>query len=215
MIIKESGEKMRSCPQKYQIDDYLLNRMEESGRVRFEEHFFNCTACFGAVRERDLVLRAVKSSGAPAFAVESARRRRGSGWFLRPWTAAAGAAGLLLILGILFGPGLFQKPASWIPPTNDAVRGGTITAIAPLGDAAAAPTALEWRPLGEGIEYAVTLTGPGVEWSGRTQEPRIILPEPIRGALRPGAKYHWQVKAFAPQGFFTGTSGTRTFRITG
>lgn len=205
---------MRSCSQKNQIDDYLLNRMDEPERARFEEHYFNCAACFGAVKERDLVVRAMKTSGMPAFAAEPARRRPGSGWILRPRMAAAGAAGLLLVLGILIGPGLFQKPNPWIPPTNDAVRGGTIIAIAPLGDAAAAPAALEWRPLGEGVEYVATLTGPGVEWSGRTQETRIALPEPIRGALRPGAEYLWQVKAFAPQGFFTGTSGARMFRVT-
>jgi hypothetical protein len=127
--------------------------------------------------------------------------------------AVAGAIGLLLVLGILFAPGPFHKPAPWTPPTEDAVRGGMIAAIAPLGDAAAAPAGLEWRPLGEGVEYAVALTGPGVDWSGRTREPRITLPEPIRAALRPGAEYRWQVKAFAPQGYFTGTSGTRTFRI--
>jgi hypothetical protein len=59
----------------------------------------------------------------------------------------------------------------------------------------------------------VSLNGPGVEWSGRTREPRIAIPEPIRRTLRPGTEYRWQVKAFAPQGFFTGTSGTQKFRI--
>lgn len=188
--------------------------MDEPERSRFEEHYFNCAACFRALEKHELVLRAVKTAGRTALATPFARRRPWADWTLRPWMAAAGAGALLLVLGIFFGPGAFRKPSPWTPPTEDAVRGGTITAIAPLGDAAAAPAALEWRPLGEGDEYAATLSGPGVDWSGRTREPRIVLPEPIRAALRPGEEYRWQVKAFAPQGYFTGTSGTRTFRIT-
>jgi hypothetical protein len=205
--------KMKSCSQENRIDDYLLERMDESERTRFEEHYFNCSACFRAVQERDLALRAVKTAGVPAFSAVRERPRRGAFGILRPWTAAVGGVCLLFVFGVLFGPGFFRKPTPWIPPIEDAVRGGAIAAIAPLGDAAATPAALEWRPVGEGVEYAVTLTGPDVEWSGRTRESRIALPDATRRALRSGAEYRWQVKAFAPQGFFTGTSGTQTFRI--
>jgi hypothetical protein len=78
---------------------------------------------------------------------------------------------------------------------------------------AAIPSALEWRPLGEGVGYSVTLSGPGLDWSDRTQEPRIVLPAKVREALLPDTEYRWQVKAFAPQGFFMGTSGPQSFRI--
>jgi hypothetical protein len=201
---------MHSCPWENQIDDYLLKRLEESERDRFEEHYFNCAACFGALEGRDLLVRAVKAAGAPVPAAEPARRREAGIRILRPWMAAAAA---VLVLGIVFGPGLFHKRAAWTPPTADTVRGGAIVAVAPRGDAPEAPAALEWKPMAEGIEYSVTLSGPGVEWSGRTRQSNIDLPEKIRGALRPGADYRWQVKAFAPQGYFTGNSETLTFRI--
>jgi hypothetical protein len=204
---------MRSCIQKSRIDDYLLNRMDESEQAEFEAHYFECGACFRAVEKRDLVLRAVKTAGSPAFAVPADRLIPRRGWALRPWMAAAGLAGILIVSGLLLGPGLLRKSAVWIPPEGDAVRGGTIAVVAPLGGAAQAPTALEWRPLAEGVEYAVTLTGPGVEWSDRTRESRIALPASVRDALRPDTDYRWQVKAFAPQGFFMGTSGPQSFRI--
>jgi hypothetical protein len=210
-LISYLGEKMRVCPERSSIDDYLLNRMDESERTGFEQHYFDCASCFQALEKRDLVLRAVKAAGSPVLAVpfESpiSRGRR----LFRPWMAAA--AGALLLAGVLLGPGLLRKPAVWIPPTNDAVRGGTIEAVAPVGGTPAAPAALEWRPLGEGVEYAVTLSGPGVDWSGRTRETRIALPAPVRDGLRPDTDYRWQVKAFAPQGFFMGTSGPQRFRI--
>ena len=202
---------MHSCPWENQIDDYLLNRLDESERTRFEEHYFNCAACFGALQERDLLVRAVKAAGAPVSAAAPARRREAGIRILRPWMAAAAG---VLVLGIVVGPGLFHKRSAWTPPTADTVRGGAIVAVSPRGDAPEAPAALEWKPLAEGIEYSVTLSGPGVEWSsGRTRQSNIDLPEKIRGALRPGADYHWQVKAFAPQGYFTGNSETLTFRI--
>jgi hypothetical protein len=201
---------MRLCPWENQIDDYLLKRLEESERARFEEHYFNCAACFRALEERDLLVRAVKAAGTPVPAAAPARRRAAGIRILRPWMAAAA---VVLVLGIVFGPGLFHKRAAWTPPTDDTVRGGAIAAVAPRGDAPEAPAALEWKPMADGVEYSVTLSGPGVEWSGRTRQSKIDLPEKIRGALRPGADYRWQVKAFAPQGYFTGNSETLTFRI--
>jgi hypothetical protein len=204
---------MRYCPQKSRIDDYLLNRMDESERTAFEEHFFDCASCFRALEKRDLVLRAVKAAGSAAFAVPSLSPRPRGHWIFRPWMAVAGAAGALLAAGLLLGPGLLRKTPAWIPPTADTVRGGSITAVAPMGGVTAAPAALEWRPLGDGVGYAVTLSGPGLDWSDRTQEPRIALPAKVREALRPDTEYRWQVKAFAPQGFFMGTSGPQSFRI--
>jgi hypothetical protein len=204
---------MRYCPQESRIDDYLLNRMDESERTGFEEHYFDCAACFRALEKRDLLLRAVKAAGSPALAVPPRHPRPLGHWIFRPWMAAAGAAGALLVAGLLLGPGLLRKPTVWTPPTGDAVRGGSITLVAPLGGVAAIPSALEWRPLGEDVEYAVTLSGPGVDLSEKTREPRIALPAKVREALRPDTEYRWQVKAFAPQGFFMGTSGPQSFRI--
>ena len=114
---------MRSCPWENQIDDFLLNRLEEPERARFEEHYFNCAACFEALAERDLLVRAVKAAGATVPA--AAPRREANIRILRPWMAAAS---VVLVLGIVFGPGLFHKRAAWTPPTDDTVRGGAIVA---------------------------------------------------------------------------------------
>lgn len=201
---------MSECYSENRIDDYLLNRMAEAERAGFEEHYFNCPDCFAALQSRDLVRRAVRAAGpSPRTAPDGAVRPVG----LRPWRPWLAAAGALAVLTLTLGPGLWKKAPVWTPPTTDAVRGAAVTVLAPKGSAESAPAALEWSPLGEGVEYAVTLNGPGLEWSGRTREARIALPAAVRDALRSGTEYRWQVKAFAPQGYFMGSSGTQVFRF--
>ena len=201
---------MSECFSEDRLDDYLLNRLAEAERAGFEEHYFNCPGCFAALQSRDLVRQAVRAAGQPPrTAPAEAARPHG----LRPWLAAAGAIGALAVLTLTLGPGLWRKAPVWTPPTTDAVRGTAVAVRTPQGLMETAPAALEWHALGEGVEYAVTLNGPGLDWSGRTREARIALPAAVREAQRPGPEYRWQVKAFAPQGYFMGASETQVFRV--
>ncbi|MBN2198304.1 MAG: zf-HC2 domain-containing protein, partial [Candidatus Aminicenantes bacterium] len=47
---------MNSCPHRKLIDDYLLNRLGEDEKNRFEEHFFNCRFCFEELKAREEVV---------------------------------------------------------------------------------------------------------------------------------------------------------------
>lgn len=204
------GMKMSYCPQANQIDDYLFNRLGESESGDFEEHYFNCPACFRALEERELLIRSVKTAGekvpAPTLQPRPAWKR-----VLRPWPIAAACAALA-VLTILIAPWQARRP-SWTPPVSQTLRGGAIVGLAPQGAISTVPAALSWQSAAPGLEYAITLKGPGVEWSEKTEKTRIELPAEIRQSLRPNAEYRWQVKAFAPQGYLTANSDAVTFRL--
>lgn len=204
---------LNACPAEDRLDDYLLNRLKEADRAGFEEHFFNCDACFRAAVERDSLLRALRSKGGALFGPEAPPERRS---FLRTvglWLPAAAGTALLIVAALTF----FQRPRSessaFVPPTDDTLRGGAVEIVAPLGILAAAPAVLEWKAGPVGWDYTVTLRGPGLDWSGRTEESKLAVPEDIRQSIRTGADYTWQVKAFAAGGALTANSAPVVFRV--
>ncbi|MCX6561141.1 MAG: zf-HC2 domain-containing protein [Candidatus Aminicenantes bacterium] len=208
---------MKSCNFKYQIDDFLLDRLGGPDRDRFEEHIFNCDRCFHDVFERGAILAAVRAHGGRIFspeAIPAARKTPSRTAFLRLWPYAAVAAAVLIAVWIGINPGRPDAgPLPLTAPVDDTVRGGSVELIGPLGALAQAPSALEWKTAGTGTDYSITLSGPGVAWSGRTAAGRIDLPADIRNKIVPGNEYHWKVRAFAPQGGFIGASQEGVFRI--
>src|SRR5262245_20388730 len=84
---------------------YLLDDMSELERHEFEEHYFSCTECAGAVRDGDAMREAARQA-APASRVVPIglhRRETATGWAarLRPAVVAplAAAAALAMIAG--------------------------------------------------------------------------------------------------------------------
>jgi hypothetical protein len=204
---------MNHCQFGRQIDDYLMDRLSDPDRDAFEEHFFNCDACFKSVRDGQALLDAVRAHGRRIFAAAPGRRLPQTGW-LRHWPYALAGAAVLLAAWIGLRP--LPKMPDLMPmtaPLSDAVRGATVVPIAPLGIQSQAPSVLEWKPAGLGTSYDVTLTGRGLSWSARTTAGRIELPDAIRTLLVPGEEYRWKVRAFAPQGGFLGASDYAVFRI--
>ncbi|MDD8026674.1 MAG: zf-HC2 domain-containing protein [Acidobacteriota bacterium] len=208
---------MNNCLFRRRVDDYLLDRMSADDKGRFEEHLFQCGRCFRDVSEHEAVLAAVRKHGGRIFAPDArtapARRisRRG---FPPAWAYAASAAAVLLAIWIGFHPG--NRDGGGVPltpPSSDAIRGGSMEGIAPAGVLPAAPSALEWKPAEEGLDYTVSLSGPGLAWSGRTAAGRIEIPPDIRAKLVPGIEYRWKVRAFAPQGGLAAVSRETVFRI--
>jgi hypothetical protein len=206
---------MSQCPFGLRIDDFLLGRMSAADQERFEEHLFQCDACFRETTGREAVLAAVRRHGARIFApgaaapAKPAARRR----WMRLWPYAATAA-LLLAAWIGFAPG--RRAGGRVPlapPGSDAVRGAAVALIAPSGALPAVPSALEWEPAGGAADYSVSLSGPGLAWSGRTAAARIEIPADIRARIVPGTEYRWKVRAFAPQGGLTAASPEASFRI--
>jgi len=213
---------MSKCKCENLIDDYLMNKLSESEREKFEEHYFNCSLCFEKMVERDQLISVIKTKGYEIFQGEYlAEETRRVPWydsvisFLTPkqWALAAATAALFLvvILGII--PSLkTTSPQFFI--NEDVVRGESITLISPLIDIKTVPAQFRWKSLGEDVEYKIYIYNEELLWSGITQESTITLPEEVKKLMTAGEQYSWQVKAFSPEGVFIAVSSRVRFKIT-
>lgn len=205
---------MKNCDFNQRIDDFLLDRMNGPDRERFEEHLFNCDRCFRDASERWTILTTVRAHGRKLFSAEAAPKPRPRAAFLRLWPYATAAVAVLIAVWIGINPG---RPApSLLPltaPVDDTVRGGSVELVSPLGALTTSPSALGWKSAGTEVSYSITLTGPGLNWTGDASEARIDLPADVRSRLVAGVEYRWKVKAFARQGGFLGASQEGVFRI--
>jgi len=204
---------MSKCRFEDQIDGYLLDRLGETEKERFEEHYFNCPSCFERLREREALIRAVRARG-PALAPARAERRRPIFGALAPRTLAAATAVLVLAAAALIvAPRLRKAAPEFVLSGDGTVRGGTIEVVSPRGDLGAPPAALEWRPAGADLEFRVYLFESDVLWTATTRDHSIALPDDVRRRLAAGGEYSWQVKAFSVQGGLAALSERIRFRV--
>ncbi|NQT79591.1 MAG: zf-HC2 domain-containing protein [Candidatus Aminicenantes bacterium] len=212
---------MRNCKFEELIDNYLLNRLTENNKEKFEKHYFDCPDCFNKMVKRDELISIIKSKGDIIFKDEYvAEEAKGETWlekitsFLTPKQWAMAAASACLIFVIVFGviPNLkTTSPQFFI--NEDMVRGGSITLISPVFETHVVPSQFEWKKLGENTEYKIYIYDNGdVLWQETTKENFIVLPEKIKKLLS-GEKYSWQVKAFSPEGTLISVSSKVQFKI--
>ncbi|OGD10329.1 MAG: hypothetical protein A2Y86_04105 [Candidatus Aminicenantes bacterium RBG_13_62_12] len=211
---------MNSCWFHGLIDDYLLNRLGENEKMRLEEHFFNCRACFEEVKTREELLRVIKNRGAEIFvqspepgAEKAPTFGRSAALRLRPWWALAALAAVGGLFLFLFLPNRPGRSPVFTLGENEAVRGETLELISPLDEAASVPRFFEWKPLSRNVRYVLFLYGQELIWSGETDEGRIAFPEEISRQLRPGQMYSWEVKAYSPPGTLITASRRAEFRL--
>jgi hypothetical protein len=217
---------MRKCKFEGLIDDYLLNRLDENKKKKFEEHYFNCPYCFEKMVERDELISVIKYKGDMIFqeeyAVEDTKSRT---WIERvvslltpkQWATAAVLAFLLLIIFCLI---LYVIPdrRPTLPPfplPEDSIERGIqikIKLIPPV-DIESVPSRIEWPELGEDVEYKIYIYDNGNQlWSATTKENFMVLPEEAKISMTSGEKYSCEVKAFSSQGFLK-ASGKIQFKI--
>ena len=213
---------MRKCRCEDQIDHYLLDRLSETQKEEFEEHYFNCSHCFQSMTEREKIISVIKHDGYTIFQDEYlAEETRTVSWFdtvrayitPRTWTVAAVSAALLLI--VVFGvlPSLrTTSPQFFI--NEDLVRGESITLISPVIDILNIPSQFKWRSHGENVEYKIYLYNQKLLWTAITKENSIVLPEAVQELMISGETYSWQVKAFAPEGGLIAVSSRVRFKVT-
>lgn len=213
---------MRKCRYEDQIDDYLLNKLPETQKEEFEEHYFNCSHCFQSMIEREEIISTIKHEGYTIFQDEYlAEETRTVSWFdtvrayitPRTWTVAAVSAALLLV--VVFGvlPSLkTTSPQFFI--NEDLVRGESITLISPVIDITNIPSQFKWRSHGENVEYKIYLYNQELLWTATTRENSIVLPEAVKKLMISGETYSWQVKAFAPEGGLIAVSSRVRFKVT-
>ena len=209
---------MRKCKFEDLIDSYLLNRLDEDKKKKFEEHYFNCPYCFEKTVERDELISVIKYKGDMIFQDQHVgEETKGVTWVekivslltLKQWATAAVSAFLLLIIFCLIfyvipnrgpTPPSFQKP-------DDHVERGTQIKIKVV------PSKIEWAKLGENVEYKIYIYRNGDKlWSTTTKENFIVLPEEVKKRMTLGEIYSCEVKAFSTQGPLK-ASGRTQFKI--
>ncbi len=212
---------MSKCKDENLIDDYLMNKLSEPEREKFEEHYFNCSRCFEKMVERDELISVIKTKGYEIFQDEYlAEETKSVPWydsvisFLAPkqWALAAATVALLLVVILNVIPKLkTTSPQFFI--NEDVVRGESITLISPLIDIKTVPAQFRWKSLGEDVEYKIYIYNEELLWSGTSKESLVTLPEEVKKKMTAGEKYSWQVKAFSPEGALIAVSSKVQFTI--
>jgi hypothetical protein len=214
---------MKNCDFKSQIDDYLLNRLEETAKDKFEEHYFNCPSCFRMMEEREALISTIKTRGAWIFKEEAASEQRDwvpawkralSSFTPRQWATAGIAAAVLAVavFGVL--PRLRQASSQFVLSESDVVRGASLTLLSPVIDVKAVPSYFEWREFGQDVEYKIFVYNSTLLWTETTKENKIAVPEEVKKLMVAGQKYSWQVKAFSPKGTLIAISSRVQFQVT-
>jgi hypothetical protein len=213
---------MGKCRYEDKIDEYLLDRMKPEEQTDFEEHYFICRSCFAKMSERDEIVQVLRKEGVLTPTEPGRAKATGPRDWLEPALAfltprrlaVAGVSAAVLLLAVWF---LIPRSGTVSPPlvlTGDGtVRGGAVSVLSPVADVAEAPSFLEWRAVGEDIEYKVSLAGKSPLMSASTKETRIVLPDEVKAKMRAGQTYYWQVQAFKPDGALVAESGRVKFRI--
>jgi hypothetical protein len=213
---------MRKCRYEDKIDEYLLNRMEPKEQTDFEEHYFICRSCFGKMSERNEIVQVLKKEGV----LSTPEAGKAEGERLRSWPEQAfgfltplrlAVAGVSVAAVLLAAWLLIPRGGAVSPPLvlsgDGTVRGGAVAVLSPVAEVAEAPAFLEWKAVGEDIEYKVSLAGKSPLMSASTKETRIDLPDEIKAKMKPGQTYYWQVQAFRADGALVAESGRVKFRI--
>lgn len=215
---------MKECNFENQIDNYLLGKMSDEKKGMFEDHYFNCHSCFEKVEARNSLISVIKSKGKKIFHdyVKDVEEEHGSLFerlfsFLTPkqWTMAAVSACALLLVVIGIVPVFDLKSPT--PPQfvmdSQSVRGGSLALISPVNTTQTIPTEFKWENLGEDIEYKIYIYKDTLLWSASTTRVSISLPENVKGLLKAGEIYSWEVKAFSQEGSLIAASSKEFFQI--
>ena len=213
---------MKKCKFENQIDEYLFDRLDETHKEAFEEHYFNCLSCFEKLEGRSEILAVIRAKGDEIFRDEFAPTKTRLAWlepvltFLTPrqWAMAAVSAALITVLALGIIPRLkTSSPQFFI--NDDLVRGTSITLISPvINNLNQIPSEFRWQQLGENTEYRLFIFHEEeLLWSQSTQENFVTLPDEIRSQMVPGQKYSWQVKAFSPEGTLIAVSSRVQFNF--
>lgn len=207
---------MSDCNFEGLIDAYLLDKLSEDEKVKFEEHYFNCPSCFQKMKEKDEMISAIKWKGERIFAdlIHEEQVRKASLWdrlvgFMTPrqWAAIAAAAALVLVVVTALIP-RFTSQAPQFTLDDFTLRGQSITLISD-----SIPGRFQWQPVENAAEYKITIENHEPLWRDTTTDNFIVLPDEIKSKMKPGINYFWQVKAFSAQGTLIAESSKIRFSI--
>jgi hypothetical protein len=213
---------MKKCRYADLIDSYLLDKMRPEEQTDFEEHYFICRSCFSKMSERDEIIQVLKREG--VFDTQKEYRfeqAKGDSWldraadFLTPrrWVLIGVSAAAVILAVWLLIPRAETISSPFVLTGDQTVRGAAVTALSPVADVADIPAVLEWKGVGDDIEYKVSLSGKSSLLSATTKETRFVLPDDVRAKIKPGETYRWEVQAFKADGTLIAVSGRVKFRV--
>lgn len=213
---------MKKCNFENLIDDYLFERLDETQKEKFEEHYFNCPQCFEKMKRTDEMIAVIKANGSEIFRdVYAPRKTKLSSLepvlaFLTPrqWAMAAVSAALILVVAIGIIPNLkTASPEFFI--NDDLVRGASITLISPvINNLDQIPSEFRWQRLGDNVEYKLFIFHQEeLLWSTTTEDNFVTLSDNTKSLMVPAETYSWQVKAFSPEGTLIAVSSRVQFNF--
>lgn len=168
--------------------------------------------------------RAGADEDAVAWIAEEARRRlfpsphpaaTAARWrtALPAWSLSLAATLLLAVGGYL----LVREPGADVARTDGATvyRTAAVEPLAPLGDLAAPPEELRWRPVDGAVRYDLrVLEVDGTEvWRGSTTATAIAVPSEVRAAALPARRLEWSVTAVDAAARPVAAPASASFRV--
>lgn len=213
---------MKKCKFEDLIDHYLLNKLNQEEKEKFEEHYFNCPSCFQKMTERDELISVIKNKGDYIFQERKTadqpsklRSLEKIFAFFTPtrWAVVATATVIMLVVIFAVIPQLkTSSPQFFI--NEDIVRSKSITLISPVIDINEVPSQFRWKSLGKNVHYKIYLYNDELLWTTETENDYITLPQEVKENMRSGEQYSWQVKAFSSDGTLISVSSRVRFKIT-
>jgi hypothetical protein len=213
---------MKKCNSENSIDDYLLDRLDETQKEKFEEHYFNCPECFEKMVQRNEMIAVIKTSGSEIFRNIYTRQKSSRSkletilafFTPRQWAVAVISATLVLVVAIGVIPNLKTAVPEFFV-NDDLVRGSSIALISPVIDNLdRVPSEFRWERLGDNIQYKLFINHEKeLLWSTTTENNFVILSEGTKSMMKPSEKYSWQVKAFSPEGTLMAVSSRVHFNF--
>jgi hypothetical protein len=140
---------------------------------------------------------------------------RGMWSWLRPRALMPAAA--LLVLAVAIGYFVIDRVPRVHEPAGgpQEYRSAEVSVIAPRGDVARAPSALEWVSFDRATRYDVVLleVDHSILWRGSSTIPRAELPASVVAQLVPGKTVIWEVSAVNGSGTVMAASAPQRFRV--
>lgn len=211
------------CLQIEELEGALQGRKGEEARRTVEAHTAACVYCqteLALLREFDAgAIRPNERRDVNWIVARLRSQSAGPVWWKRIWTirilapAAAFATVIALVVGLqLRRPAI--EPVSYSPGI-DVMRSQSLKVLAPVGDVATPPQALEWQAIPGATHYTVkVLEVDRTElWSTTTPAPRILLPESVLRSVVPLKTILWEITAEDNSGNLLGSSGLQHFRL--
>jgi len=213
---------MNKCRYEDLIDSYLLDKLRPEEQTDFEEHYFICRSCFNKMSERDEIIQVLKKEDVFDTQKEYRfERAKADSWLGRAadlltprrWALIGVSAAAVILAVWLIIPRTETSSSPFVLTGDQTVRGAALTALSPVADVVETPAALEWKGVGNDIEYKVSLSGKSSLMSATTKETRLVLPDDVKTKIKPGETYRWEVQAFKADGTLVAVSGRVKFRV--